>query len=144
MKEPLSLEDRISLAQHRKEMASQRLRAAEVLFKEGLYNDAIARAYYAVHSILRALLILYDIRATTHEGVKTMLSKQLIKEAKLLPQDFAKKFSIVKALREDADYEDFIQFSASDAEEALAIAREFVQTGSKAVEQLIFSLKGAS
>lgn len=79
----------------------------------------------------RALLILYDIRATTHEGVKTMLFRQLIKEAKVFLADFAKKFSIVKALREDADYEDFIEFSSDDAREAIEIARQFIDKGSK-------------
>lgn len=51
MKESLNIEDRISLSQYRKEIALERLKAAEVLFKEGLYNDAITRAYYAIHSI---------------------------------------------------------------------------------------------
>ncbi len=141
MKERLTLEERIGLSRHRKAMASERLRAAEVLLKEGLYRDSITRAYYAIHSMARALLILYDIRATTHEGVKTMLSKQLIKEAKLLPRDFAKKFSILKALREDADYEDFIEFSREDAKEAFEIAKEFVDKGSQVVDEIIQSLQ---
>lgn len=127
MKESLDLKDRLSLSEYRRETAFERLRAAEVLFREGLYNDCISKAYFAIHAISRAILILYDIRASTHEGVKTMLSKQLIREAKLMPQDFAKKYSILKALREDADYEDFIKYSKEDAEEALKIARGFVE-----------------
>jgi uncharacterized protein (UPF0332 family) len=141
MKERLSLEDRIALSRYRADAARERLRAAEVLLREGLFRDSITRAYYAIHSMARALLILYDIRATTHEGVKTMLSKQLIKEAKLLPSDFAKKFSILKALREDADYEDFIEFSREDAQEAIETAREFIDRTSQVVEEIINSLK---
>ncbi|RME67878.1 MAG: HEPN domain-containing protein [Nitrospirae bacterium] len=141
MKERLSLEDRIALCRYRADAARERLKAAEVLLKEGLYRDSITRAYYAIHSMARALLILYDIRATTHEGVKAMLSKQLIKEAKLLPADFAKKFSILKALREDADYEDFIEFSRKDAEEAIEMAKEFIDRTSQVVEEIIKSLK---
>jgi len=141
MKELMTIEDRINLSLYRREVAQERLRAAEVLFKEGFYNDAITRAYYAIHSISRALLILYDIRATTHEGVKTMLSKQLVREAKVLPSDFAKKFSILKALREDADYEDFIKFSSADAEEALKIAQDFVEKTSAIIDQVIKDLR---
>lgn len=134
MKESLSLKDRLSLAEYRRETAFERLRAAEVLFREGLYNDCISKAYFAIHAISRAILILYDIRASSHEGVKTMLSKQLIREAKLMPQDFAKKYSILKALREDADYEDFIKYSREDAEDALRIARGFVEKISEIID----------
>ncbi len=141
MKERLSLEDRIALCRYRVDAARERLMAAEVLLREGFHRDSITRAYYAIHSMARALLILYDIRATTHEGVKAMLSKQLIKDARLLPSDFAKKFSILKALREDADYEDFIEFSNEDAEEAMQIAREFIDRGSQVVEEIINSLE---
>lgn len=134
MKESLSLKDRLSLAEYRRETALERLRAAEVLFREGLYNDCISKAYFAIHAISRAILILYDIRASTHEGVKTMLSKQLIREARLMPQDFAKKYSILKALREDADYEDFIKYSKEDAEDALRIAQGFVEKISEIID----------
>lgn len=134
MKESLGLKDRLSLAEYRRETAFERLRAAEVLFREGLYNDCISKAYFAIHAISRAILILYDIRASSHEGVKTMLSKQLIREAKLMPQDFAKKYSILKALREDADYEDFIRYSREDAEDALKIARGFVEKISEIID----------
>ncbi len=135
MKERLSLEDRISIARYRSEIAKERLKASRVLFSEGFYNDAISKAYFAVHAISRAILILYDIRATTHEGVKTMLSKELIKEAKILPQDFAKRYSQLKALREDADYEDFMTYSKEDAEEVIESAEKFVQKGLEIIEK---------
>lgn len=127
MQEKLSLEDRISISRYRTEIAQNRLKAARVLLKEGFYNDAISKAYFAIHAVSRALLILHDIRAVTHEGVKTMLSKELVKEARILPQDFTKKYSQLKALREDADYEDFIIYTREDAEEAIEIADRFIQ-----------------
>jgi uncharacterized protein (UPF0332 family) len=40
--------------------------------------------HFAVHAMARAVLILYDIRTSTHEGVKTMLSKKLIREARAI------------------------------------------------------------
>lgn len=141
MKESLDIKDRIGLARYRMERARERLGAAEVLLSKGFYNDAISRAYYSIHAISRAILILYDIRASTHEGVKTMLSKELIREARLLPEDFAKKFSILKALREDADYEDFIEYSKEDAEEALRIACDFVDRTASAIDGIIKRLE---
>ncbi|MEW6417433.1 MAG: HEPN domain-containing protein [Nitrospirota bacterium] len=127
MQEKLSLKDRISISKYRQEIAQKRLKAAKFLLKEGFYNDAVSKAYFAIHAVSRAILILRDIRASTHDGVKIMLSKELIKEAKILPQDFAKKYSQLKALREDADYEDFITYTKEDAEEAIDIADKFIQ-----------------
>jgi uncharacterized protein (UPF0332 family) len=137
MEERLSLKDRIGISKYRAEIAKNRLRASQVLFKEGFYNDAISKAYFAIHAISRAILILHDIRASTHEGVKTMLSKELIKEAKILPQDFAKKYSQLKALREDADYEDFITYTKKDAKEAIEIADRFIQKGVEILKDTI-------
>jgi HEPN domain-containing protein len=38
-------------------------------------------------------------------------------------------------LREDADYEDFIDYSKNDAEEALDMAREFIEKLSTVIEE---------
>ncbi|MBI4689931.1 MAG: HEPN domain-containing protein [Nitrospirae bacterium] len=141
MKEQLSLEDRIGLSKYRSEIANQRLKEARLLLKEELYNGAISRAYFAIHAISRSLLILHDIKASTHEGVKIMLSKELIKEAKILPQDFAKKYSQLKALREDADYEDFMEYTKEDAEDAIVIAEKFIQKGLEVIEGIITKSK---
>ncbi|MFN3739195.1 MAG: HEPN domain-containing protein [Thermodesulfovibrionales bacterium] len=141
MKESLKTEERIAIAKYRKEKAYERLKAAEILFSQGFYNDAISRAYYSIHAISRAILILYDIRASTHEGVKTMLSKELIRDARILPEDFAKKFSILKALREDVDYEDFVRYSKEDAEEALRIAKDFVEKTALTIDRIVKGLE---
>lgn len=127
LQEKLSLKDRISISKYRTDIALKRLKAAQVLLREGFYNDAILKAYFAIHAISRAILILHDIRASTHEGVKTMLSKELVKEARILPQDYTKKYSQLKALREDVDYEDFITYTKEDAEEAIETADKFIQ-----------------
>jgi len=137
MQEKLSLKDRISISKYRYKIAQERLKAARVLLKEGFYNDAISKAYFAVHAISRAILILHDVRASTHEGVKTMLSKELIKEARILPQDFAKKYSQLKALREDTDYEDFITYTKEDAEEAVKVADTFIREVSEIINGII-------
>jgi len=66
-----------------------------------------------------------------------MLSKELVKEAKLLPHDFAKKYSQLKALREDVDYEDFITYTREDAEEAIEIAQTFIAKVSDVIEKIV-------
>ena len=137
MQEKLSRKDRIDISKYRSETARERLNAARVLLREGFYNDAASKAYFAIHAISRAILILHDVRASTHEGVKTMLSKELIKEAKILPHDFAKKFSQLKALREDVDYEDFITYTREDAEEAIEIAETFIRKVSDVIEKIV-------
>jgi hypothetical protein len=141
MHEKLSLDDRISIARYRVEVAGKRLDASRLLLREGFYNDAVSKAYFAVHAVSRAILILHDIRATTHEGVKTMLSKELVRDAHLLPQDFSKKYSMLKALRDDVDYEDFISFTEEDAREAVDIAAGFMEKVTTVIEDIITERK---
>jgi uncharacterized protein (UPF0332 family) len=66
-----------------------------------------------------------------------MLSKELIKEVRILPQNFAKKYSQLNALREDTDYEDFIAYTKEDAEEAVKIADTFIQKVSEIMNGIV-------
>ena len=108
------------LAFYRIETAHKRLKEAKYLMEGGYYNSSIRASYYAIFDISRGLLNLKGIKAESHEGVKVMLSKEFIR-AKILPADFAKRFSQLKALREDADYEEYIEFTRENAVEAYKI-----------------------
>jgi len=48
-----------------------------------------------------------------------------------------KKYSQLKALREDADYEDFITYTREDAEEAIEIADTFIQKALEIMKRLV-------
>jgi uncharacterized protein len=57
--------------------ARESLRAAETLTRDGLYADAISRAYYAILHAAKAALRVHDIVAESHPAVRRMLVSTL-------------------------------------------------------------------
>lgn len=51
-------ETQINLAQHRLEIAEEKLKASKLLLSGNLYKDSIGRSYYAIFSATRAVLAL--------------------------------------------------------------------------------------
>lgn len=76
--------------------AKKSLKAAQKLFQENLFEDAISRAYYTVLHSAKAVLIAENVRVDSHEAVKRLFGKHLIKAGKIDTQ-----FS--KILREEQD-----------------------------------------
>ena len=124
------------LAFYRIETARKRLEEAKYLMEGDYYNSSIRASYYAVFDISRGLLSLKGIKAESHEGVKVMVSKEFIR-AKILPADFARRFSQLKALREDADYEEYVEFTKENAMEAYEEAREYVEHCEKVIREIV-------
>lgn len=81
----LTIEEKIEIARYRMEKAKRLLRDADTLFQSSSFESSINRTYYAVLNASRSLFILRGIEAETHEGIKTMLSKEFIKTG-LLPK----------------------------------------------------------
>jgi uncharacterized protein (UPF0332 family) len=50
--------------------ARESLRAAETLTRDGLYADAISRAYYAILHAAKAGLHIHDVAAESHPAVR--------------------------------------------------------------------------
>ena len=121
----LSLQEKIALSDVRIEKARNNLRDAEDTFKEEKYSLAINRAYYAVLSAAKSLLILKGIDAATHEGVKTMLSLHFVKTS-YLPRDVVDSFRVLLARRTDIDYGDFSEGTFEEASDSIKKAREFM------------------
>jgi uncharacterized protein (UPF0332 family) len=62
------------------------LQAAETLTADGLYADAISRAYYAILHAKKAALHVHDVAAESHSAVRRMFGLHLIKSGKIEPQ----------------------------------------------------------
>lgn len=61
------------------ENASEKLKAADMLYRIGCYKDAIHRSYYAIFSAMRAVLALDGIDYAKHAGVISYFQKTYIK-----------------------------------------------------------------
>lgn len=63
--------------------ARQSLQAAETLTRDGLYADAISRAYYSILHAAKAALHVHDIVAESHPAVRRMFGLHLVKAGEI-------------------------------------------------------------
>jgi uncharacterized protein (UPF0332 family) len=80
---PLTEEERNSLVVYRIQRAKETLTEADNLIKDGFYNAAVNRLYYACYYAVIALLVKNSINAKTHQGVKQMFSLHFIVSNKI-------------------------------------------------------------
>lgn len=132
----LSIEEKIELSRLRIEKSRKFLHDASSLFDAGSYESSVNRSYYAVLIAARALLILRGIEPESHEGVKTMLSKEFIKSG-LLPREFGETFRGIQARRIDSDYGDYVEIGTDEALDSLQRAQQFVSKSAEIMNNII-------
>lgn len=99
------------------ERANEATKAANLLFNNGLLNDAISRLYYFVLYNIRALLLAKGLEPKSHEGALRLFGLHFVKEGIFDPKS-SHVFSKLMKYREEADYnpsyvftkEDFVEF----------------------------------
>lgn len=121
----LSQDDKKDLAAYRLQKAAVFLNDAKTLLDASSYGSSANRSYYAMLSAARSLLILRGISADTHEGVKTMISREFIKTG-LFPKEMGEVFRNLQARRVDSDYGDYVEITEQEARDSLAKAEQFV------------------
>lgn len=104
------------------------LRAAHELFRLGLLNDAVSRAYYAALHVARALLLTEGAEPQTHAGVSSMLGLHFVMSGRLAPAH-AKELTRLEQFRNEADCNRFFVFTAEGAAEEVAAADRFCGAG---------------
>ena len=72
---------------YRQERRENALRAAETLTRDGLYADAISRAYYAILHAAKAALRVHDMVAESHPAVRRM-NQAVKRNRSRFPEDF--------------------------------------------------------
>lgn len=122
----LSTKEKVDLSRYRFEKAKRLLQDAHGLFEAGAYESSVNRSYYAILTASKAILILRGVDTETHEGVKTMLSREFIRTG-LLPKEFGEIFRSLQARRVDSDYGDYIEIGKDEALDSLNRAEEFLQ-----------------
>lgn len=105
--------------------ARESLRAAETLTRDGLYADAISRAYYAILHAAKAGLHVHDVAAESHPAVRRMFGLHLVKPGEIEPEWSA----YLTASLDDrlaADYDVETSFSEEDTRSECRRSREFL------------------
>jgi len=116
------------------EKAVERLRVAGKLFRDGDYEDAVSRAYYAMYHAAGAALSTVNTFPRTHEGVVLEFGRKFVL-AGIFPKGLGKNLADAKAARETYEYSVTATVGKSEAEAILLNAQEFVSTVKKHLEK---------
>lgn len=107
-------------------LAAEAWEAGVVLLRSGrpVWRAAVTRFYYCCLHAARAALLSEGLEPATHGGVRAELHRVFVVGGQLR-RETARSLGDLQTLREDADYSREVTIAASDAERALADAREF-------------------
>ena len=93
--------------------ANDSRRAADLLYGEGLLNEAVSRLYYFLLYSIRALLLTKELEPKSHEGALRLLGLHFIKTNEFEPK-ISHVFSKLMKYREEADYNPSYVFTKED------------------------------
>ncbi len=105
--------------------AEQALRAAQNLLADGLYDDAVSRAYYAVFHSARAALKIKGIETTSHKGLISQFALHLVKAGEV-EEEYGDILRQTKEDRETGDYEPLVTFGSEEATQLVGSAERFL------------------
>ncbi len=106
--------------------ATQSLRAAELLTREGYHEDAVSRAYYAILHAAKAALFVHDVATASHAAVRRMFGQYLIRTGDIERQGSSHLGESLDD-RLAADYDARTFFSSEEARRECQRTREFVE-----------------
>jgi len=124
----------MSIAKAHLEKAVERLRVAEKLFRDGDYEDAVSRAYYAMYHAARAALSTVNVFPKTHEGVVSEFGRKFVLTG-VFPKELGINLANAKAARETYEYSVMATVGKSEAEAILSNGQRFVNAIKKRLKK---------
>lgn len=106
--------------------ALKSLQAAKVLQKEGLFEDAVSRAYYAVMHAAKAALLVHDKISESHAAIRRLFGSELIKPG-LIEKEWANILAREQDRRIAADYNANHLMDAASSLQLVEDAERFVE-----------------
>ena len=106
--------------------AVQSLGAADLLSQEDYHEDAVSRTYYAMLHAAKAALLVHDVTAASHAGVRRMFGKHLVRTGQIDAQ-WSKYLARSFDNRLMADYDTGSSFTVEEARLECRRAQEFVE-----------------
>ena len=120
------------LIEYRLNRAKDTLDDAHILAEKSKWNSTINRLYYAAYYAVTALLLKSDLRATTHNGVKSNFSEHFIK-TKVISKELGKIYSQLFTWRQKGDYDDLFDFEKEKVLPYFEPVKELIDTIEKIV-----------
>jgi uncharacterized protein (UPF0332 family) len=130
----LKIENRNALIKIRLQKAKETFAEIENHLKLGYWRTAANRLYYASYYAVSALLIKNGIEAKTHQGVINQFGLYFVKTG-TFSQKEGKFFKSLFELRQDGDYDDWIEIIEEDVVPLIEPVKTFIEK----IEQLLTS-----
>lgn len=116
---------KIELSKRRLEIAHERLTTAKAMLELGDYKASANRLYYAIFSVMRAVLALDGFDSKKHSGIIARFRQSYIKTG-ILDTEMSKIIDDLEVIREDSDYDDFYIILKEDVEIQAKRAEYFI------------------
>lgn len=127
-------ENRMAVVDYRMENARRTLGEVTFHIKQGYYNTAMNRMYYACFYAVSALLVHEGIEAKTHAGVRQMLGMHFVRTGRFsIP--LSKFYIDLFDNRQIGDYEDFIYFDEKTTSDLYPQAVELIDAIDKMIRK---------
>lgn len=117
------------------EKALTKLKAAKLLQKHGLYDDAASRAYYAMLHSARAALSKLGLSPKTHAGVIRAFGQHLVKTG-TINKTHGENLAKAKDLREKGNYSPYYTTPKETAETLVKNAEELYAETKEKLEEI--------
>ncbi len=105
--------------------AYRTLKSAELLFKDGDYNSAVSRAYYAMFYAAEAALFTKELEFSSHKSVISLFGQHFVKTG-IFPKELGRQLSKAYKKRLNGDYEFAFYFKDKETKEIIEWAKKFV------------------
>ncbi|MFB6320883.1 HEPN domain-containing protein [Saccharicrinis sp. FJH54] len=112
---------------YRIKRANETITEVEIHIKNGFWNTAINRMYYACFYAVGALLIKNGIETSSHSGTRLKFGQLFVKNG-LIGKDLSKIYSDLFEKRHKGDYNDFFDYDQETVERLFPKAKLFIQT----------------
>ena len=107
------------------EKARRYLRSAELLIRDGDYDSAVSRSYYAMFYSAEAVLLRKEMTFTSHKAVISAFGQYFVKTG-IFDKQMGRDLTIIFGERQLGDYESNFSISEDNAGRALESAQRFV------------------
>lgn len=121
----MTAEERTDVVRYRIENAVKTLSEVSAHIRNGYYNTAVNRMYYACFYAASALLVANRIEVKSHDGVRQMLGKHFVAPGHLSIAR-GKFYTLIFSKRSAGDYEDFINYTEDTARALYPQTEDFV------------------
>ena len=132
-------DERKDIVLYRLENAKNTLAEVQSHIRNGFYNTAVNRMYYACYYAVSALSVANGIQVKSHEGVRQQLGLHFVLTGKISKEQ-GQFYSMLFSKRTAGDYEDFLTHNKETADSLYPRCVEFISQIASVVNDSLKSL----